>query len=129
VRGVADPNHGRLLIFGGQSNTASHLGDLWSYDLVARSWTRVESDGPTARNLYAATAGEDGRYLLLHGGNAGGAANGELWLLDYATLEWIALPSSGGAAPALIGHDAVWIDGGTLIVVGGGETWVAALSA
>jgi hypothetical protein len=129
VRGVADPNHGRLLIFGGQSNTASHLGDLWSYDLVARSWTRVESDGPTARNLYAATAGEDGRYLLLHGGNAGDAASGELWLLDYATLEWIALPSSGGAAPALFGHDAVWIDGGTLIVVGGGETWVAALSA
>ncbi len=128
LRGVSDPHHGRLFIFGGQSNTAGYLGDLWSYDLAGRGWRQIDSAaGPSPRNFYAATAGEDSRYLLLHGGNAGGSSSNELWLFDYATTQWKTLPSTGGDAPAMTGHDTVWTTGG-LLVVGGGQTWIAALS-
>ncbi len=128
VRGVADPNHGRLYLFGGQSNTSSYLGDLWAYDIAARNWAPVAGAGPSPRNLYAAAAGEDGRYMLVHGGNAGGVASDELWLFDFDTIEWKTLPSIGGNAPAMSGHDAVWAGSNHLIVVGAGQTWVVTLS-
>ncbi|MEZ4520643.1 MAG: kelch repeat-containing protein [Thermomicrobiales bacterium] len=127
VRGVSDPHHGRLFLFGGQSNTAGYLGDLWEYNLAARNWAPVAGQGPSPRNLYAATAGEDSRYMLVHGGNAGGTAANDLWLLDFATTDWKTLPSTGGEAPSMSGHDAVWTTSG-LLVVGSGQTWIAALS-
>ena len=127
VRGVADPQHGRIFLFGGQSNTSSYLGDLWEYDMAARNWAPVAGQGPEPRNLYAATAGEDSRYLLVHGGNVGGVAGSDLWLFDFATTDWKALPSTGGEAPALSSHDAVWTTSG-MLVFGGGQTWIAALS-
>lgn len=75
-----------------------------------------------------AQGGEDSRYMLLSGGNAGVSVSDELWLLDFATTEWKTLPSTGGDAPAMSGHDAVWMGNGQLIVVGSGETWAATLT-
>ena len=128
LRGVADPHHGRIYVFGGQSNTAGYLGDLWSYDLTARSWTQVSGSGPSPRNFYAATVGEGSRYLLIHGGNAGGSAASDLWLFDYETSAWKSLPSTSGSAPAMTSHDAVTMSDGRLVVVGAGQTWIATLS-
>ena len=127
-RGAADPHHGRILLFGGQSNTASYLGDLWVYNVVERRWEQQSTDGPSARNFYAAANGEESRYWLVHGGNAGGAATSDLWLFDYGSLEWRSIGATGDNAPALIGHDSVWIGEGRLMVVGSGQTWIATLS-
>ncbi|MFN8557365.1 MAG: kelch repeat-containing protein [Dehalococcoidia bacterium] len=54
LRTGADPTRGRMLLFGGQSNSAAWLGDTWLLDLGARAWRRLDGPGPRRRaSLFA----------------------------------------------------------------------------
>jgi hypothetical protein len=128
LRVVADPARGRLLLFGGQSNTSPYLGDLWAYNIASRGWQQISGPGPSPRNFYAMTLAGDGAYALLYGGNAGGSASSELWLLDLEADTWTLLPAIGPSPPSRSGHDMVWLAGrNTALSFGGGsaELWRA----
>jgi N-acetylneuraminic acid mutarotase len=122
LRTVVDPARGRLLLFGGQSNSTPYLGDLWAFNLANRSWQQLNVPGPSPRNFYAMTLGGDGDYLLLHGGNAGGSASSELWLFDLTQDLWTLLPAVGQAPPARNGHDMVWLAGQNTALLFGGDS-------
>jgi hypothetical protein len=79
ARATFEPATGRLLLFGGQTDSAPFLGDLWALDVASGgTWTQLApSDPPAARHLYAATAtGADGTWHVL-GGNAAAGPSGE----------------------------------------------------
>jgi hypothetical protein len=110
LRAVGDPEAGRVLLFGGQSNMSPFMDDLWSFDVSARAWRQLASSGgPSPRNLYAAVRRADRREALLHGGNTPNGNSGELWMLDLERDAWALIAPEGDAPNARRGHDLTWL--------------------
>ena len=132
VRTIVDSARGRLLLFGGQSNSASFLGDFWTFDLTTHTWTQL-SGGPSARNLYSWTLRDGTDTALLFGGATGSGDSNQLWALDLATDTWRLVPASGASPAPRNSHDAVWLAGRQALFVFGGhaaggdinEIWLA----
>jgi hypothetical protein len=102
ARGHLDSTTGRLLIFGGQTDTSPFLGDLWSLDIADGIWTELSPLGmPAARNLYGASATADGAWHLT-GGNTPVGRSGEHWAYQPSLNTW----QLGQALPARANHDA-----------------------
>ncbi|MCH8814636.1 MAG: hypothetical protein IH957_05975 [Chloroflexi bacterium] len=119
VRGVWDSGANRFLIFGGQSNQAPFLGDLWSFD--GASWTEIDfGDGPAPRTLYSMVYdGGSTRVMLFGGATADGATN-DLWFLDTQENEWSQQSPEGDAPSPRSGHDSIWLpEARSLFVFGG----------
>jgi hypothetical protein len=119
LRSAADGERGRILLFGGQADTAPFLGDLWAYDIDTRIWSEL-SGGPAPRNLYSLARRDDASHLLLFGGRVDGGHAHDLWLLDLETDLWHEVPPDGGAPSARDGHDAAWLsNSGAMMLFGG----------
>ena len=125
MRMAADPERERLLLFGGQSNTAAYLGDLWEFDTESNTWDELEpdSDELEPRNLYSLVRhGGSGDLLLLGGASAGGALD-DLWIYRVEDDEWeSAEPSGDTQVPARDSHDAVWLNNAGAMLVFGGQS-------
>jgi hypothetical protein len=121
LRTIVDPEAGRVLLFGGQSNTAPFMNDLWAFDMSARSWQQLAaSSAPPPRNLYAAVRRGDRREALVHGGNTPSGNSAELWLLDLARDSWALVAPEGEAPAARRGHDLAWLrDAQAALLFGG----------
>jgi N-acetylneuraminic acid mutarotase len=99
-----DPEGRRMLLFGGRWREAGTTGnytlynDLWAFDFVSESWTRLDDGtGPSGR-YYPVSAWQDGT-LYLYGGaiNANALAinaSSELWTWS-ADDGWEEQPTSG----------------------------------
>jgi hypothetical protein len=114
ARGAFDSTTGRLLLFGGQTDTSPFLGDLWSLDIAGGKWTELSAEGmPSARHLYGAATSTDGVWHLV-GGNTPAGPSGEYWIYEPGLNTW----TFGEPPPARMSHDAA-ILGDTLYIFGG----------
>lgn len=84
-----------VLLFGGQGQGSTDLGDTWVFDQIMEQWRQVtpEGEGPTARyshsmiwvaNLDPQMPGTG--YVVLFGGNASGSDRNDLWILELGDL-------------------------------------------
>lgn len=122
LRTTADPDRGRLLLFGGQSDSEPFLGDLWAFDTAGRGWRRLDAAGPSPRNLYAAVRCEGRPRLLLFGGRTEAGDSDELWELDLERDAWSPVAARDGAPAARSSHDAAWLPGRDVVLVFGGRS-------
>ena len=99
---VFDPVRKRLLVFGGRSIAKKRLNDLFSYDMVSNTWTKMAPEG----NLPAPR--EFGNMLLLNddtavlfGGRGSGQRYNDMHFLDlsHPKLMW-SQPIIAGSAPS-----------------------------
>lgn len=120
VRGVWDTRLSRFMIFGGQSNGAPFLGDLWAFNGAA--WEEIElSDGPRPRNLYAMAYDAGSTRVLLFGGATADGPTNDTWFLDANSDSWSEVSPGGESPPARSGHDAVWLPEARGLYVFGGR--------
>jgi Galactose oxidase, central domain len=90
---------GQLELYGGQTNGVLALGDLWTFDTVAYTWTQQAKPPLAPRQLYAlATLG--GEAYFFGGGDINGGFLSDLWQLDVATGSWTQLSPSGNGPSA-----------------------------
>lgn len=103
------------MLFGGQNNSVSQLGDTWV--LQDSAWDELAGDAPSARR-FAVSAALDGRMWLFGGIGQDGRAN-DLWTFDVQARHWA--PASAAAAPASRYSHAAALDDATarLFVFGG----------
>lgn len=104
---------GAVILFGGQSNEEPFLADTWAFDPEGRRWLKVPTEGPSARNLYAAASSKDAMYVF--GGRGRGGALNDLWRFDG--VNWNLMNAEGAPSPRH-GSAMVHVDG-DLYVFGG----------
>jgi galactose oxidase-like protein len=88
-----------LLLYGGQTTGVKALGDLWSFDPQARSWTEQASPPFAQRQLYGLATLADQAYFF-GGGDVDGGYLADLWRLDVPSLGWSQLMPAGDAPAA-----------------------------
>jgi hypothetical protein len=98
----------QMLVYGGNSTPAATsyfpMADLWSYDLVDHTWTRLEEETPAGkRHFHASAISDDGGKMYVYGGgdeNAYlGPFFGDLWAYRVETGTWSMLHDGDGEAP------------------------------
>jgi hypothetical protein len=115
-----DPSTNALLLYGGQSDRASFLGDMWAMDLTNGLWTALQPAAPGRRHFYAAASGEAfGRWYVFGGNTPAGPAN-DLWTYDAADDNWSRLEVAGaGARPSPRQSAGITFADGHLYLFGG----------
>ena len=102
--GAIDRKRSRLIVFGGNTNTAgtafTPTDDTFALDLKTGAWTAIASaTRPTARLFHAMAVDDDGEQLYLFGGGDENAFTGpffkDTWALDLKTDTWKKLAPSG----------------------------------
>jgi hypothetical protein len=97
---VYDSARGRIVLFGGDNNTTTFLGDTWEYDGAASTWKQVTTTGsPPARQSHAMIYDSARHRVVLFGGAASSGALGDTWEYDGTTATWTMITTSGGPAP------------------------------
>jgi hypothetical protein len=86
---------------------------------VATAWSRLDVEGPPAREDHTWTVDEAGTAAYLFGGRADGDPRADLWRYDLATDDWQRLSPDGPRPKARFGHSAVWVPGVGLVVWAG----------
>jgi N-acetylneuraminic acid mutarotase len=111
-----------MYVFGGKHGTSTFYNDLWAYDVVANSWTKLTPAGsvPAARSsaVVAYNPGS-GRAFLWGGGNATTDFN-DAWAYDPPTNTWIPIPLSGPQPSARSFSDIVYDPATKTMVLFGG---------
>ena len=89
---------GELVLYGGQDNSVSALGDLWTMGRD-REWQRHDDPRSKPRRLYAVTEAGDFAYVF---GGAGEdiSAFDDLWRVDRESLEFERVRVDGNAPSA-----------------------------
>ena len=120
MRGVWDSAGKRFLMFGGQTDGAPFLGDLWA--LGEGGWTEITAEPkPSPRNFYALAIDDASRQALLFGGRTEAGPVAEVWRFDGANNAWsLATVQEGGPTPRY-GHDAVWLPETRRLIAFGGR--------
>ncbi len=111
----------RLFLFGGRQQ--QELGDLWTYDLAAATWTEITAAGaPPARFGHNAFLDEARSRMVVFGGQAGGAFFNDLWAFDLTNGGWSQLTAGQGAPLARYGAGGALDAAGRLLVSHGFTT-------
>ena len=112
---VYDTAANALVLFGGQNNSVSQLGDTWV--LQDQVWTEVAGDAPSARRFAVSAPVTGGLWLF--GGIGQDGRTSDLWTFDVQNRLWA--PTSAAAAPAARYSHAAALDDATarLFVFGG----------
>jgi N-acetylneuraminic acid mutarotase len=106
---------GRAVVTGGLGTDGAPLASVEVYDTVASTWSTPAGVLGTARSGHTATAVK-GQLLVAGGTSARGAALASVELLDPTGLTWTVVEPMGYART---GHQAVPLEDGTVLVVGG----------
>lgn len=108
---VFDPRGDRMLVFGGSSNSAFYLGDVWQLQRgTTEAWTRLFPEGlePTGRTEMSAVYDSRRRRVIVFGGGTAGADLEETWALNLEPeLRWTHLTTSGSPGTHFE-HEAVY---------------------
>ena len=113
---AADPDTGRLILFGGRDGAGTPYGDTWVYDAAAQTWTAVEGAAPSPRFGQAVAVDPSNRFLYLFGGQAGADFFNDTWRLDLDALTWEQIATSETAPTPRYGTSAVLDGEGNLLV-------------
>jgi hypothetical protein len=86
---IYDPVDRRVIIFGGLG-ASGFLNDVWSFDVVRRSWSRIATSGsaPAPRFGHNAVYDKVGRQMVVWAGQQGGQFYNDTWTLDFQSLTW-----------------------------------------
>ncbi len=124
----------QVLLFGGSSDGSNFLGDTWTYDLSANTWTqRTPVSAPSWRYHHAMAPVGDGIVLLF--GGYDGTYSDETWVYELRGNTWtehdLKTAPDGRTLHALApaGDDAVVLFGGWNGTTHLGDTWLYDLSA
>jgi hypothetical protein len=112
------PEGDSLYLFGGQSNQAPFLGDLWRFDVNMRMWEPALSataQRPDARHFSAVAAAGEG--LLVFGGLSASGKLSDSWRF-IPGRGWLPVTVPGPAARS--GHMAAWVSDENALYVWGG---------
>jgi hypothetical protein len=110
----------RLLLFGGQTDATPYLGDFWSLDAAAGTWTELTPALlPGPRNLYGAALHESSGRWYIVGGNTAAGPTDETWYYDIAAATWTPV-AAAKPPPRRYSPDAA-IAGAGLYVFGGND--------
>ncbi len=110
-----------ILLFGGQDGNFSHLGDTWTYDAVANTWTNLAPVGAPAARSGAAIGFDGTNTVTLFGGVEPFVALDQTWNYDIAANTWAAgVPATTpGTRMTICG---AYYAGGSFIVYSGKPT-------
>jgi hypothetical protein len=120
---------GRILVVFGGLQWAGSCSDLWTFDLIAATWTQLTAEA-SARppGLFGTAVVAIGDSMLLFGGETGDLSLGEvsdqLWSLDVPTAAWTMVTSvvSGTSGPRPSGrsdHTMVAVNCTSVLLFGG----------
>ena len=112
----ADPESGRLILFGGRDGNGTPYGDTWVYDAADRTWTALEGAAPSPRFGQAAAVDAANRALYLFGGQAGADFFNDTWRFDLDDLAWEQVTTSELAPTPRYGTSAVFANDGNLLI-------------
>jgi N-acetylneuraminic acid mutarotase len=120
IDGVWDTRKERLMIFGGQSNDAPYMDDLWGWSTVT-DWQRIaRAPSPSARNLYAFVYDATLQQAFLIGGQSADGPLGDTWAFHSDGETWTQTDVDGRTRlPARYSHDACVTPEGGVYVFGG----------
>jgi len=115
-----DRKRHRVWLYGGKTDADETVNELWSFDVVRRSWARTdaaEGPSPPPREDHTLVLDEGNDRLVLYGGEDGPSSS-ETWTFDLTAERWEDVTSP--SAPALESHVAIYDpDGRRMIVYGG----------
>lgn len=121
---VYDPDHQRLLMFGGDS-LGGNLGDLWAF--ANNTWTQLVTTGtrPSARHAAQLVHDPENHRVLMFGGETNGAnETADVFVLD--DLAWTKLaPAGGPGAIVSQGRAATWDPVGRRVLVRPGGSQIS----
>lgn len=125
---VYDSRRQRIVLFGGAAGSTV-LGDTWEWD--GERWTRMATEGPSARTLQGLAYDSRRGRVVMFGGTGvlapGATSSRETW--EWDGVRWALTDSTGPSARdhVSMGYDAargaVIMHGGGLGDVDPGETW------
>jgi hypothetical protein len=116
---VADAANGRLLLFGGFTN--SRVNDLFTFDVDTATWVRVPVNaGPTPR--FGCFGAVSGGYALFGMGQDANGPSSAVHQLALADLKWSAAAFEGDELDPLVHFSAAPSDGAKRLLVYGGTT-------
>ena len=121
-----DPDHDRVVVFGGRRTDGTSFGDVWALSLGGRpTWSRLEPTGTSPAARWGAASGYDPvhREFVVAGGQTGSDAaavsHDDTWALSLDGPPTWRRISTVGPAPAPRRSAAYAMRGGQLIVSGG----------
>jgi hypothetical protein len=122
LRATWDTLRNRLFIFGGQTTSEPFLDDLWTIS-SGRGWTTVlREPRPTGRIFYSFVYDNERQRVMMFGGNTANGPTSEVWIFHVQDEFWTLEQPGGGQQPASrLGHDAVWLDSSSSMLMFGGE--------
>jgi N-acetylneuraminic acid mutarotase len=119
----ADPETGRLILFGGRDANGAPFSDTWTYSVTDEVWEALPAAGPSARFGQAVTVDPAARALWLFGGQADGATFfNDVWRFDLDTLTWSEVPTGDARPSPRYGTSAV-LDGQGQLLISHGFTF------
>jgi Galactose oxidase, central domain len=137
---IYDPLRRRMLVYGGQNETAI-FDDVWALSLDGDPrWSRidVEGQGPGARSGHSAVYDPIGDRMIVFGGWDGSSLHDDTWQLALSgTPVWQPLPSvehpPAEAAGSMMSYDSrrkrlVLFQSGPSFDPGPGEVWLLPLA-
>ena len=95
--GFTSAQGGKLFAFGGRAFFPSMIyGDMFVFDTIANSWSKIEASGPTpsARYSMGFTSTPDGQVYVF-GGTDGSVELGDLYKYDPSTNSWNSIVTTG----------------------------------
>lgn len=114
---AADPDGGRLILFGGRDANGAPFGDTWVYSPADGAWSAVEGPAPAPRFGQAVAVDPAGRALYLFGGQADGATFfNDAWRFDLDALTWAEIPTGEVRPAPRYGTSAVLADDGRILI-------------
>lgn len=120
IDGVWETHKRRFLIYGGQSNEAPFLDDLWGWSPEIVDWAQIAREPrPSARNMYAMVYDTSRTAALLFGGRTADGPVGDTWIFNSDGETWSQAAPQGEAISARYGHDAAIAPDGAIYVFGG----------
>jgi hypothetical protein len=115
--GAYDSDGDRLFIYGGQSG--GDLGDLWAFDLRAKTWRELTPSAKPAARRFASMVYDSSQKRLLVFGGRGSEVFGDLWAFDTQQERWVELTIEGEKPTSRDSHSAVWMPNRVMYLFGG----------
>jgi|GEM_PF-1456408 len=112
---LAQLDAGTLLTFGGRGAGGTVLGDTWTYDVEAGTWSQVTPEAaPSARFSYGMDNAGPGLAVLTGGTlvpGEGGNAQSDTWHFEIGDMNWVQ-SMNNGTPPARHQAAVAGFDGG-----------------